>query len=89
MRKTIDRRRKKIAPIVVTVLVILYVVPLLLMVLWAAGEVRQAGQADGWMAAPLLCYGILGGAVVVGVLLALRQRLEEIDGGEEDEASQY
>jgi hypothetical protein len=31
----------------------------------------------------------LGGAVVVGVILALNQRLREIDGGEEEEASQY
>lgn len=89
MRKTIDMRKKKIAPVIVTALVILYIVPLIVMVLWAAGEARQMGQTDAWMTVPLLCYGILGGAVVVGVLLALRQRLEEIDGGEEDEASQY
>ena len=37
----------------------------------------------------LLIYGVLGGAVVVGVMLALRQRLREIDGGEEDDAAQY
>ena len=28
-------------------------------------------------------------AVIAGVLLALRQRLREIDGGEEDDAAQY
>lgn len=89
MQKTTDRRRKKTAPIVVTALVILYVVPLVLMVLWAAAESRQMGQSNGWMLLPLLCYGLLGGAVVAGILLALHQRLEEIDGGEEDEASQY
>ena len=37
----------------------------------------------------LLIYGVLGGAVVIGVLLALRQRLKEIKGGEEDDAAQY
>ena len=89
MQKTTDRRRKKTAPIVVTALVILYMVPLVLMVLWAAAESRQMGQSNGWMLLPLLCYGLLGGAVVAGILLALRQRLEEIDGGEEDEACQY
>ena len=36
-----------------------------------------------------MVYGVLGGAVVAGVLLALRQRLREIDGGEEDDARQY
>ena len=35
-----------------------------------------------------LCVGILA-PFVVGVLLALRQRLKEIKGGEEDAASQY
>ena len=28
-------------------------------------------------------------AMIVGVFLALRQRLQEIEGGEEDEAKQY
>ena len=35
-----------------------------------------------------LCVGLLA-PFVVGVLLALRQRLKEIKGGEEDAASQY
>ena len=37
----------------------------------------------------LALYGVLGGAAVIGVVLALRQRLREIDGGEEDDAAQY
>lgn len=28
-------------------------------------------------------------AIIIGILLALRQRLKEIEGGEEDVASQY
>jgi hypothetical protein len=28
-------------------------------------------------------------AIIVGILLALRQRIKEIEGGEEDAASQY
>jgi len=36
----------------------------------------------------LLCVGLLA-PFIVGVLLALRQRLKEIEGGEEDAASQY
>ena len=35
-----------------------------------------------------LCVGLLS-PFVVGVLLALRQRIKEIKGGEEDAASQY
>ena len=37
----------------------------------------------------LLVYGLGIVAVIVGVLLALRQRLKEIKGGEEDEAKKY
>ena len=38
---------------------------------------------------PLLLGAILPLAAIVGVLAALRQRLNEIDGGEEDEAAKY
>ena len=37
----------------------------------------------------LLVYGLGIVAVIVGVLMALRQRLKEIKGGEEDEAKKY
>ena len=38
---------------------------------------------------PVLCYAIVGAAIIAGILLALRQRLREIDRGEEEDASQY
>lgn len=39
---------------------------------------------------PLLAVLVLGpGAVIVGVIIALLQRYQEIKGGEEDDASQY
>lgn len=49
------------------------------------------GQAVGEAVAIgfLLVYGLGIVAVIVGVLLALRQRLKEIKGGEEDEAKKY
>ncbi len=37
----------------------------------------------------LLVYGGIIVAVIVGVIVALRQRLEEIEGGEEEEAKKY
>ena len=37
----------------------------------------------------LAAYLLIGGAVIVGVIKALLQRLDEIDGGEEEEASRY
>lgn len=86
MRKTTDSSRKKLAPVVVTVLVIAHVVPFITLVVWAMGQL-EAGE--GAVAPVLVCYLVLGAAVIVGVLRALRQRLREIDGGEEENASQY
>ena len=37
----------------------------------------------------IVVYGVPVIAVLIGVLLALRQRLKEIDGGEEEDAKQY
>lgn len=34
-------------------------------------------------------YALMIIATIVGILLALRQRIKEIEGGEEDAASQY
>lgn len=85
MRNTTNK--KKIAPIVVTVLVILYVAPLMGLVLAAMG-LFSGGERVNVMF-PLLCWLVVGGAVIVGVVKALLQRLREIDGGEEEEASQY
>lgn len=83
MRKT---TKKKIAPIAVTVLVLLYVGPLVVTVLVAAAGLLE----EGFSLIPfLLGYALIGGAVVVGVISALIQRLDEIDRGEEEEASRY
>lgn len=82
-----NRSRKKIAPVVIAALVVLYICPLVGMVAYAAGLL---GAAGGWGILPfLLLYALAGGAVIVGVLCAAAQRLREIDGGEEDEARKY
>ena len=82
-----NRNRKKIAPVVVAILVVAYVGPLVGMVAYAAGLL---GAEGGWGILPvLLLYAAAGGAVIVGVLYAMTQRLREIDGGEEDEARKY
>ena len=79
--------RKKIAPVVIAILVVVYVLPLVAMVAYAAGLL---GPEGGWGVLPiLLLYAAVGGAVIIGVLAAMTQRLREIDGGEEDEASKY
>ena len=84
MRKT---TKKKIAPVIMTVLVIAYVAPLMGIVLGAMG-LFSGGETVNVMF-PLLCWLIVGGAVIVGAVKALRERLREIDGGEEEDAKQY
>ena len=49
------------------------------------GEVMGKALAVGF----LLIYGGVIVAAIVGVVAALRQRLQEIEGGEEEDAKQY
>ena len=79
--------KKKIAPIVITVIVVAYVAPMLGILADAAG--LAGTQGAGAVAPILLLYALVGGAVIVGVVYAMAQRLKEIDGGEEDEAKKY
>ena len=61
--------------------------PIVAAVAYAAG---LRGAEGGWGILPfMLLYAGIGGAVIVGILAAMTQRLREIDGGEEDEASKY
>ena len=83
-----DRRKKRIASISAALFVLFYILPLVLGAVCAAVEFLRDGEGFAAMLF-LLIYGVLGGAVVAGVVLALRQRLREIDGGEEDDAAQY
>lgn len=81
------RSKKKIAPIVVAALVTLYLLPIVGGIAALAGLL---GASEGRAAVPfLLLYILAGGAVIVGVLCAMGQRLREIDGGEEEDAKKY
>lgn len=80
------KKRKKIAPIVCTLVVIAVLGAYLATVLFPLMELLE-GESIG--VGIFLLYALIIGAVFVGVLLALRQRLKEIEGGEEEEASQY
>lgn len=83
-----DRRRRRISSITAAAAVVLYILPLVIASVFAAVEFLRDGEGFAALLF-LMVYGVLGGAVVAGVLLALRQRLREIDGGEEDDARQY
>ena len=88
MPSSSEQRKKRIGSITAALFVLFYVLPLVIGSVFAAVAFIRDGEC---LAAILflLIYGVLGGAVVVGVVLALRQRLREIKGGEEDDASQY
>ena len=83
-----DRRKKRIGSIMAALFVLFYVLPLVIGSVFAAVAFIRGGECFAAILF-LLIYGVLGGAVVIGVLLALRQRLKEIKGGEEDDAAQY
>ena len=83
MQKT---TKKKIAPVVITAAVVLLVAPPVVLTLSALGVVVHVSLGAALV---LLAFSAFGGAVVGGILKSLLQRLDEIDGGEEEEASQY
>ena len=83
-----DRRKKRIGSIMAALFVLFYVLPLVIGSVFAAVAFIRGGECFAAILF-LLIYGVLGGAVTIGVILALRQRLKEIKGGEEDDAAQY
>lgn len=48
-----------------------------------------AAWGEGIAVGILIVYGLLIAAVIVGVIVALGQRLREIEGGEEENARKY
>lgn len=77
-----DRRAKLTAPFVAAAVMILLMAGLIAVLAWG---VRSDPDAPGW----IMLVAILPAAVIIGVLLALFQRIKQIKGGEEDAASQY
>lgn len=87
MRNGTERGKKKIVPVVIAIIVVLYAAPLVGLTLACIG--LEDGPEAGWLTAVLVGYAALGAAVIVGVVAAMRQRLREIDAGEEDEAKKF
>ena len=59
----------------------------LYLVLLATAILEAPSDVIGWVA--VILAGSVFVAIIVGVLLALSQRLKEIDGGEEEDARKY
>lgn len=83
MRNTTDKKR---GAIVCAVLGIGFFAALLAMLLFA-----MIGDAYGDLMAWIfvLVYGGIIAAVILGIAAALRQRLRELEGGEEEDARKY
>ena len=77
---------KKLAPILCAVVIIA------IMAIWLGAVIYPLLNnvlADGLVTGILIVYGLIIIAAMVGIVIALWQRLKEIKGGEEDEAAQY
>lgn len=59
----------------------------LYLALLATAILEAPSDVIGWVA--VILAGSVFAAIIVGVLLALSQRLKEIDGGEEEDARKY
>ena len=79
------KRRRYIAPVVISCLTAVLMAGCIWLVLWAFDQ-APAGAPPLPVLALLLA---IPGAVVLGVILALACRLREIQKGEEDDAKQY
>ena len=79
------RNRKKIAPWIVALVFIAFFGIYIGVLIFAQLQAREAPFAVVLMGV----YIVVLAAMIIGIILALRQRLKEIDGGEEDEALQY
>lgn len=86
MQDSSDRRKKRTAPVVCAVLTVLFLGVVLAAIVC---PLLGAGSGDGAAAVLLALYALVILAVIAGVLAALRQRLGEIERGEEEDARKY
>lgn len=87
MQETTEiKKKKRKAPVICAALVIAVLAFYLLAVICPLlGDACHDALGIGFLA----LYFLMICAVAVGILLALRQRLREIRGGEEEEAAKY
>ena len=79
------KSKKRVAVVAALVAIALTTVYLVAIIIPLVRETMGVGIA----VAILVVYGALIFASMVGVTLALKQRLKEIESGEEDEAKRY
>ena len=80
-------KKKTVAPILCAGAVLLMLMVVLALMAYAFFAARMEEQMVLMLAFGL--YGVLIVAMIVGVVIALCQRLREIRGGEEEDAKKY
>lgn len=83
IKKKDKKIKKKNALIAATSAILIMALPVIL-ILWAA-----ISTGDEVPLGVILLFGAISLVSIVGTLLALKERLKEIEGGELDEASKY
>ena len=86
MDKTKQHKKKKVGALIAAIVVCLIVV--IYAAFYVAG-ILISGMSGSLPTIILIIIGVLALAVIGGCIAALIQRFKEIEGGEEDEASQY
>ena len=79
------KSKKRVAVTAALVVIALMTVYLVTIIIPLVREILGVGIAM----TILVLYGALIVACILGVTIALKQRLKEIEGGEEDEAKRY
>ncbi len=80
--------KKKVAPVLVAILAVAVMVPIILVALALMGDLRGIESARTALIF-LAVYIAWAAAILVCVLAVARQRLKEIDRGEEEDAKKY
>ena len=80
-----DVRKRYIAPVVVTVIVVAFMAAMIWLLLWAS-RIAPEESPPWWFL--LVCIGLFS-SIAVGTILALWQRVKEINKGEIDDAKRY
>lgn len=80
-----DKRKKYVAPLVVSALMFMLMGGVIALLAWAYATDPAAAPP----LAVVVVFALMPLAVIVGVVIALVQRFHEIQGGEEDAAGKY
>lgn len=80
-----DERTRYVAPVVAAVVMLVLMAGLIALIIWGFTVSPEEAPPLG----VVLILAAIPLVVIIGVLLALVQRLKQIKGGEEDAASQY